>query len=660
MEKFKNNNARLVAAFCFCLFLLLIKGYGAQVLYVDITDDPTGSYKILEATCRFYGLETFKLIFKQDSLQDIEASVFEEDEIKAVVMSADSLMSVEKTDLFSMFSHLQDLEIPLMIIEASSNTDSKLLKNLSNNKILGIAKASDLSAQSIKKISELKNYAHNMAGLEFAFENEAVNYFLLDDPDGVESIIYIMDARSEDCFPFFVKVSVKSQEIFFLACGQISGSSSLSQYTLPIMMFLRRACGPRCWHSPNHFANLTIDDPWLTESYGYLNYNKLCNDNHVKCHTTIGFIPWNYDRSESNVVKLFKNNLGKLSICIHGNNHDHYEFYKYETDISDPWPAKPLDIQEYNIKQALARMEKHRQLAGLDYEKVMIFPHSIAPEKTLSLLKKYNFLATMNAVNVPLGVEKPKDPLFDLRSVSLEFENFPSFRRYSPERSEFKIALDLFLDNPLLFYAHHDYFKKGMDVFDETAEVVNRIEPDIKWKSLGYIAKHYYLERLRDDGNYDVKAFTNHFIVENKHEKDISYYIQKEEDFSIPIRQVTVNGEPYSYVKKDNQLILKLFIPRNESCEVFIEYENGLDIESMDISKNDAQINRLRKISDFRDMVLSKNFIGRFIIDVYYDTGFYKYGLRGVVVVSLVFVIFFGAGSWFVIYRIRKRKRSKI
>jgi len=304
-------------------------------------------------------------------------------------------------------------------------------------------------------------------------------------------------------------------------------------------------------------------------------------------------------------------------------------------------------------------MKKFKELTNLNCDKVMIFPHNIAPERTLGLLKKYNFLATVNADNVPLDAKKPEDPLFNLRTVSLEYGNFPSFKRYTPNRSRFEIALDLFLDNPLFFYSHHDYFEKGIDAFNETAEMVNSIQPGITWQSLGYICKHYYLERLREDGNYDVKAFTNNFIVENQHEKDITYYIQKEETFSIPIKRITVNEKPYSYERADNKLLLKLNIPKGKSCHVIIEYENNLDLESIDISKNDPRINRLRKISDFRDITLSKNIFGRFIINVYYDTGFYKYGLKGVAAVSIVFVVFFTSGIWFIVYRIKKRKRSK-
>ena len=47
-------------------------------------------------------------------------------------------------------------------------------------------------------------------------------------------------------------------------------------------------------------------------------------------------------------------------------------------------------------------MKEFKKLTGIPFDSVMIFPHKIAPEKTLGLLKKYNFLATVNASNIPI------------------------------------------------------------------------------------------------------------------------------------------------------------------------------------------------------------------------------------------------------------------
>src|SRR3972149_7221119 len=92
-------------------------------------------------------------------------------------------------------------------------------------------------------------------------------------------------------------------------------------------MFLKNTFGEKCWHSVNDYANLTIDDPWIREPYGYLSYIGLLKQmQKVNFHTTIAFIPWNYDRSQEEVVKLFRQNPDKFSISIHGNDHNNREF----------------------------------------------------------------------------------------------------------------------------------------------------------------------------------------------------------------------------------------------------------------------------------------------------------------------------------------------
>jgi len=261
-------------------------------------------------------------------------------------------------------------------------------------------------------------------------------------------------------------------------------------------------------------------------------------------------------------------------------------------------------------------MEKFKELIGILYEKVMVFPHGIALTQTIGLLKKYNFLATVNAGNVPLDSEESEDSMFRSRPITTKFEKFPSLNRYYPSRMRDNIAIDLFLDNPLLFFTHHDFFEDSIDAFNKTAEIVNDIQPDVIWESLGYICQYFYLEKLRDDGNYDIKSFTSNFIIENTNERDLTYFVQKEESFSIPIRQVTVDGDQYSYKKSDGNLLLKISIPAGESRHIVIDYENELDLSMIDISKNDPQVNRLRKISDFRDMTLSRSVLGRSFIRV--------------------------------------------
>ena len=301
-------------------------------------------------------------------------------------------------------------------------------------------------------------------------------------------------------------------------------------------------------------------------------------------------------------------------------------------------------------------MEKFRSLTNLPYNRVMVFPHGIAPEKTLGLLKKYNFLATVNADNVPLGSEKPVDPLYFLRPITLQFSNFASLKRYTPNRSQFAIAIDLFLDNTIMLFTHHDYFVDGIDAFNKTAKVINDIQPDIEWRSLGYIAQHMYLQKLRDDGDYDVRAFCSSLVLENTNQRGVTFYVRKEESFSPPIKQLTVDGQSYPYDISGSEIVLKIPVQARESRHIVIEYENDLDIASIDISKNDPRVNRLRKLSDFRDITLSTNLFGRIFIHLYYETDLYKLGLKRLAILVVVFAVLLPSAGWYVRKRLKKRQ----
>ena len=416
--------------------------------------------------------------------------------------------------------------------------------------------------------------------------------------------------------------------------------------------------GEAAWHTPGLYANLTIDDPWLTEPYGHLSYLGLLNEmERANFHTTVAFIPWNYDRCEDDVAALFREHPDRFSVCIHGNNHDHREFYKYKTNLRDPWPAKPLRVQEENIVQAVARMERFSKLTGVGYDRVMVFPHAIAPAKTLGLLKKYGFLSTVNAGNVPLGTELPGELGSKSHFEPLLFDNFVSLDRWSAGYiSKDDIVKAISLGKPLLFYVHHEFFENGIDAFNSIAEMVNSIEPRVQWKSLGYISRHLYLQKKRDDSYYDVRSFSRSIELENMQKRDLTYFVRKEESFSPPIRLVTVDSKPYSYKRSGGDLSLTITIPAGESRVIDIEYENDLDLTTVDISKNDPRVNRLRKLSDFRDMTLSKSVLGRAVVYLYYETDLYKLGLKRLAVACLVLITATGVGGWYLLRYIRRHR----
>jgi hypothetical protein len=398
------------------------------------------------------------------------------------------------------------------------------------------------------------------------------------------------------------------------------------------MMFLKYAAGERGWHAVHHYANLTIDDPRLQQPYGLLDYERLLSamETH-RYHTTIAFIPWNYDRSESRVISLIREHPDRFSISIHGDNHDHREFTTYDN--------KPLGVQMTALRQALARMEQFRALTGIPYDKVMVFPHAIAPENTLSALNDYGYLATVNSSNVPLGSTPPESPLFYLRSITLRFGAFPSLLRYSVAAPlpTYLIGLQSFLDNPLLFYCHHDFFLDGVDAFNKIAHEVNTRDPHIRWASLADVVRHFYLVKVRDDRSYDVLAYSSEIDLENVSKQEALFHIRKMESGRLRISSVVADNRSYPFSHRDGVLYVAVAVPAGQTSRVKVEYER-VPFPAVNIDRRSRRVYIIRMASEFRDNVLYRNFAGRTLINVYYRSGGAYYVMAAALAIIAAFI----------------------
>ena len=612
-------------------------GHGSSVLLITSSTERSPSEEQVIVGAGFYGLDVqhFLAQDKKDNLQCLYAPNWKV--ITAIVITAEALPFVESKEVLLDGLKGNYRDVPVLITGVTPEIEANNLSDASKGYVVGSKTIVDCSSDALCKISDERAITKQLAGQELPCKAIRKHYLIVGDKKNADVVMEFKTEGTDERFPVFVKVNIDGRAVFFQAEMKVSENyaRSTSRYhrnrffeIAGPLMFLRYACGERCWHSVGHYANLTIDDPWLTEPYGNLSYKGLLKEmEKANFHTTIAFIPWNYNRSQAEVVSLFRSNPERFSISIHGNNHDHYEFYKYRTEPGDRWPAKPLNVQEANVRQALGRMEQFKRLTGIDYDRVMVFPHGIAPAKTLRVLKEYNFLATVNAGNTPLLAGKPPDSTDHLRQVTLEFENFPSLNRWTPGKARIDVLIDLFLGNPILFYAHQEFFGSDIGAFNEIADMVNESEPEVQWKSLGDIARHLYLKRLREDGNYDVLAFAGDLILENKHSREVTYFIEKPESFSPSIRYVTVDDELSPYDRAENKLILRVTVSAKQSRRVLIEYKNQLFADSVDVSKSNMRVGVLRWLSDFRDMHVSTNRLGRAFGSFYYQSGLFKRGL---------------------------------
>ncbi|RMH01039.1 MAG: hypothetical protein D6706_02680 [Chloroflexi bacterium] len=359
---------------------------------------------------------------------------------------------------------------------------------------------------------------------------------------------------------------------------------------IPLMFAMRYMLGNEVWHRDEDYANLTIDDPPLQNnmsgSLRFMDYRLLLAEmQQHNFHTTIAFIPRYWETSEGGIVSLFKQYPEYFSLVQHGNNADGYEFYRYETDETDQWPARPLFEQEADIKEGLSRLILHQSRTGIPFDRIMVFPWGISPAPTFEVLKQYNYLAVVQGNIKPL--DAPGSDRWDylMYPATFEYAGFPLVRRrpipdpalYDPLTPVYR----LFLDRPVLLNSHvGELFSGGIDSFSPIADQINGLYGDVTWLSLGNIVRRLYLEKQNDDGSVDVWMFSsNHLIVVNESDERRVYHVQKEEPLNVPIKDVVVNGRSFPYTLANGFLRLDVELPPHTTMEIVIRYGRALQDE---------------------------------------------------------------------------------
>lgn len=444
------------------------------------------------------------------------------------------------------------------------------------------------------------------------------------------------------------------------------GDSIVATYThrnavplLSYLMFLKIELGDACMHGPADFANLTIDDPMLLQPYGFLDYFKLSTHmEDADFHTTIAFLPWNYDRFEMRIVALFRGFPSRLSLAVHGNDHVHREFGTGE----NPGPLET----GYKLAQGKVRMRRFSELAGLPWDTVMVFPHQIGPVHALRGLKENGYLATFNSRNVPADTF-PSGPRSDaLRAVTLAYGGFASVKRfpahYEPTAEDSaRIAIDLFLDNPVLRYTHQAFFSESAGAFDKMARVVNGLQPDIRWASLGTIARHLYGMQLQSGAYAKITMYSDEITVRNTRTSSVVYDIWKPETFTPPITKILLdNSQAMTYGTEDGVVRMLLGLAPGEQRTIRVVREEPPKV-NLPYQRHGLRKKAVRAAAEVRDRVLPSLPVLRAFAGSYYgDDGRGNertkatYLLVGSVAGGLAFM-----GIGFAVYRKRKKNAKK-
>jgi hypothetical protein len=522
-----------------------------------------------------------------------------------LALSASTLSDIQSNQkLYEMFESLPGNVVEFVFVYGISSCPSV------NNALCS------LSEGKIKSVNSLSSGEHNyeinsgfadicgqLSGLRFGRASKEVDFTL--EVDEIENEIDNLITISGQ--PLFLRLNKGNCQIFVSATKGLVDIQDTVDVNIrikdffsglvPALMFLRHVFKDGCWHNDAALGCLIIDDPSLRRKYGFLNYAELLKVmDSFDFHTSIAFIPWNYNRSHHRVVELFKNNAHRYSLCIHGCDHTGGEFASVHYDELD-----------YKTKEALRRMVSHQAINGLVFDRVMVFPQEIFSSQSLEVLKSNNYLAAVSSGIAPFNDSRLVSIESLLQPAFLEYENFPIFHRRIPE-NVIDFALDLFFNKPIILFEHHDYFRHGYDDLGGFIRELNSLSVNIKWRNLEDVVKSSYLRKNDNSNIIEIKIYTNKALINNTNGDIRTYKIIKTETGNIPIKSVVINGKETGYNLDDNTLTVITDIEPGENIEVIIDYEDHFPNNGKNASiKNKIKVAMRRYLSDFRDNYVSNN-----------------------------------------------------
>jgi hypothetical protein len=342
------------------------------------------------------------------------------------------------------------------------------------------------------------------AGLEVGPANRTTDCGLLirESPYAVKNIASIGDDG------LFTRITFPSGELFVLSTTAVFDVEADAVKNLdvvkcfsalvPLLFFLRHSQAA-FWQTSYAAANVIIDDLNLRPSYGFVNARTLARYvDELACAVSIGFIPWNCNRTSRKVVDLFRSRWPRLSLCVHGCDHMGAEFSTDSVSATRPMIGSSLDrMRSLNIR------------TGVRYDKVMVFPQGRFSHTAMEALRQSDFLAAVNTELVDHRTQRGVRAGELLRPAITSYGGFPLFLRRKLDEPIANFALDLLLGKPCLVVTHHDDFRGGMQPFVSLVDSLKALDPALQWTNLETIIARTYATRPSSASALDVRLFAS-------------------------------------------------------------------------------------------------------------------------------------------------------
>jgi hypothetical protein len=442
------------------------------------------------------------------------------------------------------------------------------------------------------------------SSLAFGGGDRAVDgVFVLGEQSGAE-VVELVGLSDRPCY---VRVRRGAATYYLLACERVldldaaaePGQQPIDRFLqfVPLLAYLRSTFGAQCWTNERPAACFIIDDPLLKTQYGFIEFDRLeALIARSRSAMNIAFIPWNCRRTDRRVAEKFTRSDHRLSISVHGCDHTEAEFGT--TD------AQRLRRQ---ARRALSRMDLHRELTGIEHNRVMVFPQGVFSRKSLEALHDEGFLAAVNSTVHPVDGAQESVTFRDLLDVAvLRFGGVPLFMRHYPDRLE-KFALDLFLGKQLLIVEHHGLFRDGYEKAERYVNFLNTIAPEVTWTDLESLCTSATLVRELPAGGVQLRAFGP--LVRVKNQREYATHVRISNDWARErLESVTWNGRVIDHQTDGSATRCELHLEAGE--EGTLNFQRGERREAFEpfeaTVKERVKVFVRRHLSEVRDNYLDR------------------------------------------------------
>ncbi|MFZ0085277.1 MAG: hypothetical protein WAK78_08305, partial [Candidatus Acidiferrales bacterium] len=480
----------------------------------------------------------------------------------AVALSADTLAALHREENLRESVREKLLSFrTIFLYGIAARTHDELLRWLSGDSM--IATETSINAGQRELPVAGKRFSRQLSGASYPQPKSATtcDVFL----PGTNSIVPIIAVSAK---PMFLSLRVETCTLFVSTIAVIPNPDLRVMHEddieghydslLPLLMFVRAACGDSCWHGGYRGSRLIIDDPVLRRRYGMLNFNALFESmRRYRYSATVAFIPWNHARTSRGAASFFNTAGEKFSVCVHGCDHTNNEY-----------GSRDGDYLEQKSLLAMRRMQRQEVRTGLGFEPIMVFPQGRFSTASFRGLSSSGFLAAINSSRFPLDRDAAPVTLCELLLPAFNrICGFPVFLRHYL-KSSFPFLLDLFLGRPAFIVEHHDFFQKGFPSLEALANRLNECEPDLRWGSLTETLQRTCWKRAVSSECWDVRFFTDTFCITNNSPLRLSYRLFKQEADMDSVTFLVLNGSNVPIGRRDQCIEIEMTLHPAQTARV--------------------------------------------------------------------------------------------